>query len=124
MFRHAARQLSLGISAVVDCPLARVELYDAAAAVAQQHGAIVAVVDCIAGDEARWQQQLEARSAGGAVFRRHAQAAGLAAVAAAAAEVSWAHWPFMPWFQAWLRHVTINSAACRYVQTAHCPRMP
>ncbi|KAF6266465.1 AAA domain-containing protein [Scenedesmus sp. NREL 46B-D3] len=63
MFRHVASQLSLGISTVVDCPLARVELFDQAAAIAQQHGAIVAVVDCIAGDAARWQQQVEARAA-------------------------------------------------------------
>jgi hypothetical protein len=34
--RHAASQLSLGISTIVDCPLARVELYDQAAAIAEQ----------------------------------------------------------------------------------------
>ncbi|WIA15383.1 hypothetical protein OEZ85_002045 [Tetradesmus obliquus] len=63
MFRHACSQLSLGLSTVLDCPLARVELYDQAAAIAQQYGAFIAVVDCVAMDQAQWQQQVEARAA-------------------------------------------------------------
>jgi predicted kinase len=38
MFQVAATQLSLGISTIVDCPLARVDLYERATAIAAQVG--------------------------------------------------------------------------------------
>eukprot|EP00879_Flechtneria_rotunda_P022465 GHRR01023716.1.p1 GENE.GHRR01023716.1~~GHRR01023716.1.p1 ORF type:complete len:199 (+),score=56.92 GHRR01023716.1:83-679(+) len=62
-FSYCQTQLLLGISTVVDCPLARSQLYDQAVNIAAQCGAAVAVVDCIAGNEAVWQQQIEARAA-------------------------------------------------------------
>lgn len=63
MFSYASTQLQLGLSTVLDCPFARVCLYDRAQALARQHGAVVAVVECIASDAAAWRQQLETRAA-------------------------------------------------------------
>ncbi len=63
MFRAAATQLSLGLSTINDCPMARLELYERAAALAQQHGANIALVDCQPGDEAVWRHRLESRAA-------------------------------------------------------------
>jgi hypothetical protein len=40
MFRFAAAQLSVGLSAVLDCPFSRVELYDMARQLAAEVGAI------------------------------------------------------------------------------------
>ena len=58
----AATQLACGLSVVVDCPLARLELFERAAALAAHHGASVAVVECRCSDEAAWRARLERRA--------------------------------------------------------------
>jgi hypothetical protein len=107
MFRVAGTQLSLGVSAVVDCPFSRAELYHRARRLASevrggppspaqgqervreregerelgaslgqrrptaplppphtpQHGARVALIDCLPSDEAAWRERLEGRGA-------------------------------------------------------------
>lgn len=44
MFRYCQTQLSLGLSVVVDCPFARVDLYDAAVSVAHKVKAVLRLV--------------------------------------------------------------------------------
>eukprot|EP00878_Enallax_costatus_P012305 GHUV01012853.1.p2 GENE.GHUV01012853.1~~GHUV01012853.1.p2 ORF type:complete len:166 (+),score=51.59 GHUV01012853.1:1406-1903(+) len=61
MFKYCQTQLSLGLSIVVDCPFARVELFDEAHRVAHKFGATVAVVDVTISDQQLWQQRLEDR---------------------------------------------------------------
>eukprot|EP00775_Hariotina_reticulata_P008623 gene8623-8804_t len=61
MFSYCRTQLSLGLNVAVDCPFARVSLYDAAVTLAQQHGAQLALIECSASNEQLWRQQLEAR---------------------------------------------------------------
>ncbi|GAX76530.1 hypothetical protein CEUSTIGMA_g3976.t1 [Chlamydomonas eustigma] len=63
MFATAATQLSVGLSVIVDCPLAYARLYHRAAAIAEQYGARVTVIECICSDEALWRVRLETRSA-------------------------------------------------------------
>ncbi|KAG1679485.1 hypothetical protein FOA52_011084 [Chlamydomonas sp. UWO 241] len=63
MFQVAGTQLSLGLHVVVDCPLARAQLYEDGLAVARKHGARVCVLECVCGDAAVWRQRLEARGA-------------------------------------------------------------
>lgn len=63
MWRVCGRQLSIGLpGVVVDCPLARLELYQQAASLAGQHNAVIAVVECVPQDEVLWRQRLEARA--------------------------------------------------------------
>lgn len=114
MFSYANTQLQLGLSTALDCPFARVCLYERAqglarqvgsggqraacswcaqlelrgaaasgwlehcvtaaclcAAAITQHGAVVAVVECIASDAAAWRQQLESRAAQQQVAEAH-----------------------------------------------------
>ncbi|GBF91825.1 hypothetical protein Rsub_04930 [Raphidocelis subcapitata] len=61
MFRFAATQLSLGLPVVLDCPFSKPQLYKRAQSLADQHGAAVALIDCLPSDEAAWRARLEGR---------------------------------------------------------------
>ena len=61
-FAVAEKQLALGLNVVVDCPLARPQLYLRAQAIAQRHGALVAVVECSCSDDEVWRERLERRA--------------------------------------------------------------
>lgn len=61
MWRVAEAQLRCGMSAVVDCPLARRPLFDRAAALAQQYGARLALVELEPIDPIVWRERIEAR---------------------------------------------------------------
>lgn len=61
MFSFAGRQLSLGMSVVLDCPFARRELYDRVCLLARQHGARVLLVEVTCSDERLWRQRVEQR---------------------------------------------------------------
>lgn len=63
MFQMAATQLSLGINTVVDCPMARVTLYEQAITLAAQFGAQIVLVECRPQCTASWRQRLETRGA-------------------------------------------------------------
>mmetsp|Transcript_30707 Transcript_30707/g.78494 ORF Transcript_30707/g.78494 Transcript_30707/m.78494 type:complete len:197 (-) Transcript_30707:1665-2255(-) len=63
MLNVAAAQLRLGLSVVIDCPLAHVWLYDRAVELAQQCHARLVVVEVGCGNEAEWRSRLEARGA-------------------------------------------------------------
>lgn len=63
LFTVAETQLRCGLSAIVDCPLARRQLYDRAAALAARHGARLALVELRPADEQLWRQRVEARGA-------------------------------------------------------------
>lgn len=67
MFRVAASQLSCGLSVIVDCPLARRELYERAAALARPSGAVVAVVECVPASEEAWREAIDTRVANAAL---------------------------------------------------------
>jgi predicted kinase len=62
LWRLAERQLQLGLSVVVDCPLSRPTHLDR---LARLPAALVVVVECRPGDEAEWRRRLEER--GGAL---------------------------------------------------------
>jgi predicted kinase len=61
IFRVVETQLACGLSVILDTPLARLSLFERAAALARRHDAVIAVVDCYAGNEAIWTQRLEFR---------------------------------------------------------------
>ncbi|CAA0821087.1 Unknown protein [Striga hermonthica] len=63
MCRSAATQLGLGLSVVVDSPLSRRAHLDRLLEIAS--GGLVVVVECRAGDEAKWRRRIEARAAAG-----------------------------------------------------------
>jgi predicted kinase len=67
MFRVAASQLSCGLSVIVDCPLARRELYERAAALARPSSAAVVVVECLPASEEAWREALDTRVANAAL---------------------------------------------------------
>jgi predicted kinase len=67
MFRVAASQLACGLSAIVDCPLARRELYERASALAGPSGAAVVVVECVPASEEAWREALDTRVANAAL---------------------------------------------------------
>ncbi|BDA48084.1 hypothetical protein COCOBI_11-3420 [Coccomyxa sp. Obi] len=62
MWRYAKTQLLCRNSVIVDCPLARKELFQQGKNLASQTSAAVVVVECIAADIAVWQSRLEARA--------------------------------------------------------------
>mmetsp|Transcript_16133 Transcript_16133/g.34917 ORF Transcript_16133/g.34917 Transcript_16133/m.34917 type:complete len:210 (-) Transcript_16133:468-1097(-) len=64
MFAVATTQLSLCLNVVVDCPLARVSLYQQAEKLAEQYGAALVVVECVCSREEVWRSRLESRAAG------------------------------------------------------------
>uniref|UniRef100_A0A7S3QRC4 Uncharacterized protein n=1 Tax=Dunaliella tertiolecta TaxID=3047 RepID=A0A7S3QRC4_DUNTE len=55
------RQLSNGISAVVDTPLARVSLYQTFEEAAEQFGAKLVVVECVCSNLEEWKSRINAR---------------------------------------------------------------
>lgn len=87
MFRFAATQLSVGLSVIVDCPMARKELFLRAKEIAEQvtsgvcgddkpfspwqvtlcserqHNARPVLLECVPGDEGVWRRRLEERGA-------------------------------------------------------------
>ena len=67
MFRVAASQLSCGLSVIVDCPLARRELYERASALAAPQGAAVVVVECVPASEEAWREAIDTRVANAAL---------------------------------------------------------
>lgn len=62
MWRVVETQLQIGLSVVVDCPLARASLFRTACALALKHGAAPVVVECVALDVHEWRRRLEARA--------------------------------------------------------------
>ncbi|KAK9907464.1 hypothetical protein WJX75_004136 [Coccomyxa subellipsoidea] len=62
MWRYAKTQLLCRNSVIVDCPLARRELFQQGRCLAAQASAVVVVVECIASNAAVWQARLEARA--------------------------------------------------------------
>ncbi|EIE27262.1 hypothetical protein COCSUDRAFT_52114 [Coccomyxa subellipsoidea C-169] len=62
MWRYAQTQLLCRNSVIIDCPLARIELFEEAKCMAEQASAILIVVECLASDVAVWQSRLEARA--------------------------------------------------------------
>ncbi|CAL8462919.1 g2453 [Coccomyxa elongata] len=62
MWRYAKTQLLCRNSVIVDCPLARKELFQQGIYLASQTSAAVVIVECIAADVAVWQSRLEARA--------------------------------------------------------------
>ncbi|CAL5223276.1 g5764 [Coccomyxa viridis] len=62
MWRHAERQMAVGRSVIVDCPLAREELYEHGNALALAHGYRTLVVECSLNDSALWQKRLQSRA--------------------------------------------------------------
>lgn len=75
MFRVAASQLSCGLSVIVDCPLARRELYERAAALAGPSSAAVVVVECVPASEEAWREALDTRVANAALLEGPSAAA-------------------------------------------------
>jgi len=71
MWAYARTQLRVGLSCVVDCPLARFPLFLRGRDLAAKYGATVAVVECQARDVAVWKQWLGERTAGGPVEAGH-----------------------------------------------------
>lgn len=63
MWRVAARQLALGLSVVVDCPLARAALFGRGLDLAHATGAKLGVLECRPGDTEEWRRRLEGRAA-------------------------------------------------------------
>lgn len=61
MFRYAASQLACGLSVVIDCPLARVELYERATRIAEEAEATVLLIECVATDVELWKKRVEVR---------------------------------------------------------------
>lgn len=81
MWNVAGRQLSVGLSVVVDCPLARRELLNEGLELARQHGAHVAVLECTVSDEDEWRRRVEHRAEAGiyaALLQSRASSDGLA----------------------------------------------
>ncbi|KAL3132209.1 hypothetical protein ABBQ32_008800 [Trebouxia sp. C0010 RCD-2024] len=62
MFRVASSQLDCGQSVVVDCPLSKLELYQQANGIAEQHHAVVVVIECQPRHLDIWKQRLETRT--------------------------------------------------------------
>ncbi|KAK9828222.1 hypothetical protein WJX74_004082 [Apatococcus lobatus] len=71
MFRTASKQLLAGNSAIVDCPLSRISLYQEASVLADKHRAQVAVVECVTHQCHEWQQRLEARTLSDSADQAH-----------------------------------------------------
>ncbi|KAK9868173.1 hypothetical protein WJX84_010486 [Apatococcus fuscideae] len=71
MFRTAARQLKVGNSVVVDCPLSRKSLYADAQTLAAEYNADLAIVECVTLEKDIWQARLAARSRSGSSDRAH-----------------------------------------------------
>eukprot|EP01025_Chloroclados_australasicus_P030620 TRINITY_DN3076_c1_g1_i1.p1 TRINITY_DN3076_c1_g1~~TRINITY_DN3076_c1_g1_i1.p1 ORF type:complete len:254 (-),score=19.15 TRINITY_DN3076_c1_g1_i1:495-1142(-) len=62
MFRTAETQLKLGLSVVIDCPLARKSLFQTATEIAKKYGSRILVVECECGDLEVWKARLKQRS--------------------------------------------------------------
>lgn len=62
MFSVVSTQLACEQSVVVDCPLSKLDLYQQAEAIAHQHHAAVAVIECQPSQTEIWKQRLEARA--------------------------------------------------------------
>jgi predicted kinase len=61
MFNYLETQLSVGLSAIVDSPLARRELFDRAAALAKKYNAEIALIELYASDQQEWSRRLSER---------------------------------------------------------------
>ncbi|KAG6551665.1 hypothetical protein Mapa_006752 [Marchantia paleacea] len=62
MWRVVETQLQIGLSVVVDCPLARTSLFQVASALALKYGSASVIVECVARDLHEWKRRLEARA--------------------------------------------------------------
>ena len=61
MWRIASRQLGLGLSVIVDCPLARPSLFWDGVELCEKHNARIGVIECRPGDVKEWARRLEER---------------------------------------------------------------
>lgn len=94
LFTVAETQLRCGLSAIIDCPLARRSLFDRAAALAARYGARLALVELQPTDEQLWRRRIEARGAAEAGTAHEHKPGSWAAVEAVRArgggtEASW-----------------------------------
>ncbi len=62
MWKVVETQLQVGLSVIVDCPLARPDLFKTACCLADRYGCRIMVVECRSGDENEWKLRLEARA--------------------------------------------------------------
>ncbi|CAN5970812.1 unnamed protein product, partial [Sphagnum jensenii] len=62
MWKVVETQLQVGLSVIVDCPLARPDLFKTACCLADRYGCRLMVVECRSGDENEWKLRLEARA--------------------------------------------------------------
>lgn len=62
MWKVVETQLQVGLSVIVDCPLARPDLFKTACCLADRYGCRVMVVECRSGDKNEWKLRLEARA--------------------------------------------------------------
>ncbi|KAL4200810.1 hypothetical protein AMTRI_Chr02g255490 [Amborella trichopoda] len=61
----AETQLKMGLSVVIDCPLARAKLFERVLELASKYGARLLVIECRPKDEREWRRRLEERGRGG-----------------------------------------------------------
>ncbi|CAK0784817.1 hypothetical protein CVIRNUC_008021 [Coccomyxa viridis] len=61
MWRYAQSQMAVGGPIIVDCPLARQELYEIGRALARKHGYSTIIVQCTLSDTAVWRTRLHSR---------------------------------------------------------------
>ncbi|KAL2653597.1 hypothetical protein R1flu_021725 [Riccia fluitans] len=62
MWRIVETQLQIGLSTVVDSPLARPALFQIGSGLAERYGCTLVIVECVAGDLSEWKRRLEARA--------------------------------------------------------------
>ena len=70
MFRYLETQLSCGLSVILDCPLARRELYTRGASLAKQYNAELALIEVFASDSKEWSRRLSFRGSADAGTER------------------------------------------------------
>lgn len=61
MWCYVETQLKCGLSCIVDCPLARKQLWDQANSLANKYSTKVVIVECFASNESIWADRLHAR---------------------------------------------------------------
>ncbi|KAL3692025.1 hypothetical protein R1sor_005676 [Riccia sorocarpa] len=62
MWRVVETQLQIGLSTIVDSPLARPSLFQFGLSLAEQYGCTLLIVECVAGDLSEWKRRLETRA--------------------------------------------------------------
>ncbi|KAH7617967.1 hypothetical protein Ndes2526B_g06858 [Nannochloris sp. 'desiccata'] len=70
MFRYLETQLSVGLSAIVDSPLARQELFNTAAILAKQYNAEMTLIEIFTSDHKEWSRRLSQRGSADAGTER------------------------------------------------------